>query len=617
MKRFVSVFSVIVALLVAPPSEAGRKYQGTDGLIRSREAATIGRGIMDFQLIGHYYSAKDDTLTVGFPNVGTGGPNAVVDYHFFMTRATLSYGLSDFVELAANLEIRNWVRNPVEKNGNDIDLFTRGGIGDTQLSGKVAIPTVPHLNLGAYGEISLPTGNEERGFTTDSRDILAMGLATLDFTDVNSFVPTRVHVNAGYKWNRNEAEGYGSFLGDYPDSAGFWLPNYPASSGFSETFNDEFMFNAAVEFPSPKINLFVEFQWDQFLNVDDSQVPAGFSKSTYWLTPGVAVPFGNGFEMKGAGDFNLNSEASQSVQTIPDWGVWFAISKSGAVIPQDMDGDGIPDDEDRCPDQPEDMDGQDDGDGCPDLDNDSDQIFDAEDMCPDLAEDLDGFEDSDGCPDLDNDQDGVPDVDDRCPNEPEDFDGDMDEDGCPDLVMDSDADNVPDDLDRCPLQAEDVDGFEDEDGCPDLDNDLDGMPDLDDQCPNSAETFNGFQDEDGCPDERPIEEQFILQGVTFESGSAALTQDSYRVLDEVVRSMMAYPEVRVEIQGYTDSVGKASSNLALSQKRAESVRQYLINAGLDRTRLTASGFGEESPVSSNGTANGRAENRRIEFRRLN
>ena len=81
--------------------------------------------------------------------------------------------------------------------------------------------------------------------------------------------------------------------------------------------------------------------------------------------------------------------------------------------------------------------------------------------------------------------------------------------------------------------------------------------------------------------------------------------------------MMAYPEVRVEIQGFTDSVGKASSNLALSQKRAESVRQYLINAGLDRARLTASGFGEENPVSSNGTASGRSENRRIEFRRLN
>ncbi len=80
---------------------------------------------------------------------------------------------------------------------------------------------------------------------------------------------------------------------------------------------------------------------------------------------------------------------------------------------------------------------------------------------------------------------------------------------------------------------------------------------------------------------------------------------------------MAYPEVRVEIQGYTDSVGKASANLALSHKRAESVRQYLVNAGIDPTRLTSAGYGEENPVSSNATPTGRAQNRRIEFKRLN
>jgi outer membrane protein OmpA-like peptidoglycan-associated protein len=287
------------------------------------------------------------------------------------------------------------------------------------------------------------------------------------------------------------------------------------------------------------------------------------------------------------------------------------------VIPQDQDGDGIPDKDDQCPEQAEDLDGHEDNDGCPDPDNDADGIPDAQDKCPDLPEDIDGFEDQDGCPDLDNDQDGVPDAKDRCPNEPEDFDGDMDEDGCPDLVKDSDADGVPDDLDRCPLQAEDLDGFQDEDGCPDLDNDLDGIPDTDDQCPNSPETFNGFEDEDGCPDERPIDSQFVLQGVQFESGSAALTPDSYQVLDEVVRSLMAYPEVRVEIQGYTDSVGKASANLALSKRRADSVKQYLVNAGIDPTRLTAKGFGEENPLASNGTPSGRSQNRRIEFKRLN
>ncbi|MEJ2722806.1 MAG: OmpA family protein, partial [bacterium] len=223
----------------------------------------------------------------------------------------------------------------------------------------------------------------------------------------------------------------------------------------------------------------------------------------------------------------------------------------------------------------------------------------------------------DGCPDLDNDQDGIPDKNDACPNEPEDFDGEEDTDGCPDLVKDSDNDGIPDDVDRCPLQAEDVDGFQDDDGCPDLDNDLDGIPDANDQCPNAPETFNGFEDEDGCPDERPIDQQFILKGVQFESGSAALTPDSYRILDEVVRSLMAYPEVRVEIRGYTDNVGKASFNLGLSERRAEAVKQYLVNAGIDPARLTTRGFGEENPIATNATPEGRAQNRRIEFRRLN
>jgi outer membrane protein OmpA-like peptidoglycan-associated protein len=385
--------------------------------------------------------------------------------------------------------------------------------------------------------------------------------------------------------------------------------------GGNNNFNDEFLFNAAIEFPAPQVNFFVEFDWQQFINIDS--LPTGFSRNIFTLTPGVAIPMTHGWELKAAADINLNSADNKAFTGPPDWSAWLALSKSGTVVPQDSDGDGISDKDDQCPTEPEDPDGFQDDDGCPDLDNDGDGISDKDDRCPDLPEDSDGFEDHDGCPDLDNDQDGIPDSKDRCPNEPEDFDGDQDEDGCPDLVKDSDADGIADDLDRCPLQAEDVDGFQDDDGCPDPDNDLDGIPDVDDQCPNAPESFNGYQDEDGCPDERPIEQQFILRGVNFESGSAALTPDSYLVLDEVIRSLMAYPEVRVEIQGYTDSVGKASYNLELSQRRAEAVKQYLMNAGVDPARMTSRGYGEEAPIASNATPGGRAENRRIEFRRLN
>ncbi len=93
----------------------------------------------------------------------------------------------------------------------------------------------------------------------------------------------------------------------------------------------------------------------------------------------------------------------------------------------DRDGDGIPDVRDKCPNEPEDKDGFEDDDGCPDPDNDQDGILDAADKCPNEPEDIDGFQDDDGCPDPDNDQDGVPDASDRCPNEP----GPAANGGCP------------------------------------------------------------------------------------------------------------------------------------------------------------------------------------------
>ncbi len=176
-------------------------------------------------------------------------------------------------------------------------------------------------------------------------------------------------------------------------------------------------------------------------------------------------------------------------------GATYAIEKS------DRDNDGFDDNDDQCPTEPEDRDGYEDSDGCPDPDNDLDTIPDVADKCPNQAEDADGFEDLDGCPELDNDKDGIPDVSDRCPNEPETKNGFDDDDGCPD-VSDRDRDGVPDDKDACPDEPEDTDGFEDTDGCPDPDNDKDGIPDNQDECVDEPETMNGFQDEDGCPDEK-------------------------------------------------------------------------------------------------------------------
>lgn len=248
-----------------------------------------------------------------------------------------------------------------------------------------------------------------------------------------------------------------------------------------------------------------------------------------------------------------------------------------------------------------------------DKDRDRDGIENARDGCPDAAEDYDGFRDGDGCPDPDNDADGVLDAVDACPDVPEDRDGFADDDGCPD--PDNDGDGVVDDYDLCPDDAEDFDGFADEDGCPDMDNDADGVPDAQDQCPGTPSGLSVGAN--GCPEIAEISGALILDGVTFRPGSDELMSSSFAALDRVVASLLAYPEVTVEIQGHTDSVGETAYNLNMSRRRADTVRNYLMGRGVAPERLTAVGYGEAVPVADNSTPEGRAANRRVALLRTN
>jgi len=106
----------------------------------------------------------------------------------------------------------------------------------------------------------------------------------------------------------------------------------------------------------------------------------------------------------------------------------------------------------------------------------------------------------------------------------------------------------------------------------------------------------------------------VLRGVNFKTGSALLTDQATQVLDQVADALNGRKDVKVEIAGHTDNVGKPSYNLALSQKRAEAVRQYLIGKGVDAARLSARGYGATQPIADNGTEQGRAENRRVELK---
>ena len=288
----------------------------------------------------------------------------------------------------------------------------------------------------------------------------------------------------------------------------------------------------------------------------------------------------------------------------------------------DRDGDGYKDDEDECPDEPEDFDGFKDEDGCPDPDNDNDGILDVDDECPDTPEDFDGDEDEDGCPegdDGDRDGDGILDKDDQCPDDPEDRDGFEDEDGCPD--DDNDKDGILDKDDNCPNDPEDMDGFEDEDGCPDDDNDKDGIPDKRDQCPNDPETYNGFEDEDGCPDKGKvvIEENniLIMEKIMFETNSAKIRPESFELLDAVATTLNHHPEFKlIEVAGHADERSTDQHNLQLTRARASSVRQALVDRRVDAGRLSAVGYGEYCPVDPGHNAEAWEKNRRVEFKVL-
>jgi len=275
-----------------------------------------------------------------------------------------------------------------------------------------------------------------------------------------------------------------------------------------------------------------------------------------------------------------------------------AKESQGCPVAKDSDGDLVPDDIDRCPLDPEDKDGFQDEDGCPDADNDGDGIVDKADACPNEA----GPIESRGCPVKDKDNDGVLDPEDKCPDLP----GLKALAGCPD----TDADGIADAEDRCPALA----GLKDNAGCPDVDKDGDTIVDRLDTCPDQ---FGAPPD--GCPKKYTLvevkkEKIEIKQQVHFASAKWRVLPDSFPLLNQVVQVLNDFPKMRISIEGHTDSVGKEAMNMRLSQARAEAVRDYVVSKGISPERLEAVGYGPTKPVASNKTARGKAQNRRTEFR---
>ena len=258
----------------------------------------------------------------------------------------------------------------------------------------------------------------------------------------------------------------------------------------------------------------------------------------------------------------------------------------------------------------------------PDADPDGDGLTNEADLCPDEPEDLDGYIDQDGCPDLDDDADKVPDLVDGAPRIPEDRDGFEDGDGVPEY--DNDGDGLLDRVDQCPNEEEDFDGFADGDGCPDLDNDGDGLADLDDRCPDIASGALPGVKTDGCPESMAgmyvtltCDEVVLGAPLRFGVDDDIMDARSLQLLDRAAEALTGAPEIElVRVEGHADSDASEDHNLDLSTRRARVVLTYLIYKGVGEGRLEAIGFGEGAPIASNRTKEGKAANRRVALRIL-
>ncbi len=227
-------------------------------------------------------------------------------------------------------------------------------------------------------------------------------------------------------------------------------------------------------------------------------------------------------------------------------------------------------------------------------DRDKDGVPNRKDKCPYTP----GSPLFEGCPDTDGD--GVPDSQDSCIDVP----GLKHFNGCPD----SDGDGIPNYDDACPYQAGPAKFM----GCPDTDND--GILDSEDKCPNEA----GPASNDGCPipppplpPPAPLREHDMTEPILFETGKAKISETSFPILAEAIMELNTHENAYIMIDGHTDITGGNAVNDALSFRRANAVKKYLIDMGANPKRLVAVGHGSRQPISDNNTAEGRAKNRRV------
>jgi OmpA-OmpF porin, OOP family len=345
-------------------------------------------------------------------------------------------------------------------------------------------------------------------------------------------------------------------------------------------------------------------------------LPTAGGGFNFRLGPVVSLQIQESFAITTADNVdNVTANNNNDMHLYHTAGLTFNLGKK-----HDTDKDGISDKNDKCPNTPAGITVNESG--CP-FDKDNDGVADYLDVCPDISgtatlkgcpdTDKDGITDKDdrcptvfgpaltkGCPDAD--KDGVVDIDDKCAGTKEGYK--VDAAGC---EQDNDKDGLVNEEDLCP----EVYGPLAFKGCPDTDGD--GVSDKEDRCPAAK----GSIENKGCPEIPKLDIQkitLIAGKIYFETGSDKLKLISYASLDDLADILKRNDAVLLTVEGHTDSDGEDAYNMNLSQKRTESVKNYLVSKGVAESRLTAIGYGETQPVADNAKAAGKAKNRRVELK---
>jgi outer membrane protein OmpA-like peptidoglycan-associated protein len=447
--------------------------------------------------------------------------------------------------------------------GMNEEALGSNGVGDPKVAVRFQIARPGPMDIAADLGVSIPTGGEnfigDHGVVVDPRLLFDVRKGRIGFG-----------VNLGYRFRQESAKVANLYVDDeitWSVAGQYWIKPHKFALGAAAYGKIGFM--SAPEDPMALPGIVEDLGSEEY--------PAEVLGSLrYFVTDKIALDVGGGTALsQGYGATPYRVLAGMR---------WINQKTEQKPLVSDRDHDGIDDSDDKCPDEPEDIDGFEDLDGCPEADNDGDGINDGDDSCPMVAEDMDGFEDTDGCPDEDNDKDGIKDADDGCPTE-----------------------------------AEDMDGYKDEDGCPETDADGDGIKDEDDKCPLEAEIFNGSEDEDGCPDDgRALAFDdgtavVITDKIYFDLNRARIKTRSQPVLNAVAAILKAKSDLKVRVEGHTDDRGEPDWNRTLSQLRSERVREYLIKKGISPDRLEAKGYGYDRPLVEGTSEAARDQNRRVEF----